>query len=721
MTDLIRVEGQYYIRSTSSLADSRTQVLKDNDTFAIFDRRGDVHPIGYGEQGIFHEGTRFLSGLVLSIDGERPLLLSSTVRANNSLLAVHLTNPELNEGDHLKIPQDTLHILRSKFLWNAVCYERLEIANYGIDRHSFQVSMDISADYADIFEVRGQRRPRRGHYLSPVVEPGGLRIPYVGLDNVARTTHVTATPHPDNISESEMCFNLTLAPREKQIIDIAIACEIETSLPILQYEAALSAVNQRLQLSHRGMAEVSTSSDEFNKWINQSVEDIFMLTTQTEHGPYPYAGIPWFSTAFGRDGIITALQLLWVEPEIARGVLRFLAHTQATDFDIESDAEPGKILHEMRRGEMAALKEIPFGKYYGSVDSTPLFIILAASYYRVTADRQFIESIWPNIQAALAWMDRYGDLDGDGFIEYQRKTDAGLFNQGWKDSHDSVFHADGTLAEPPIAICEIQAYAYAAKLAAAGLAEVLGHSIEAAELARQSTRLKENFETKFWDDELDTYILALDGHKRPCRVRASNAGHALFAGIASQEHADRLMRTLMAEESFSGWGIRTVATTEARYNPMSYHNGSMWPHDNAMIADGLARYKRRDLAAEVMGGLFDASVYLEQHRLPELFCGFPKRPGEGPTLYPVACAPQAWAAGSVFMLLQACLGMSINARARSVRFTRPALPAYLEEVRITNLSIGAATLDMAFHRHADDDVGINILRRKGDVEVTLVR
>ena len=475
-----------------------------------------------------------------------------------------------------------------------------------------------------------------------------------------------------------------------------------------------------MQQERHDAVEVFTSNEQFNDWTNQSLEDMHMLTTQTEDGPYPYAGIPWFNTAFGRDGIITALEMLWVNPDLARGVLTFLARTQATEIDAASDAEPGKILHETRRGEMAALGEIPFGMYYGSVDSTPLFIVLAGRYYEATADREFIESIWPNIQAALTWIDRYGDLDGDGFVEYQRKKDSGLLNQGWKDSHDSVFHADGSLAEPPIAMCEIQAYVYAAKLAAAGLAEVVGYTVEAAELGRQSTLLKKHFANTFWDEELGSYVLALDGDKRPCRVRSSNAGNALFAGIASQEHAERVARALLSEESFSGWGIRAIATSGARYNPMSYHNGSVWPHDNALIADGLARYNHQDMAADVLTGLFDASIVVDQHRLPELFCGFPRRPGEGPTLYPVACAPQAWAAGSVFMILQACLGMSIDAPARRLRLTRPMLPAYLNEVRISNLAVGPATIDISFHRHPDD-IGISILRRSGEVEVVVVK
>ena len=720
MSDVIRIEGQYYIRSTSSMADSRTLVLKHGETFAVFDRHGDVQPVGYGEQGVFHEGTRFLSGLVLTIDGQRPLLLSSTVRRNNSMLAVDLTNPDLRDGDRVTVPQDSLHILRSKFLWQGVCYERVTITNFTTETASFRIVLTVDADFADIFEVRGQRRPRRGELNDPIVDHRGISIVYRGLDMVERVTRVTSTPPPDEIDEYQMCFDLTLAPGGQQNIDMAVACEIGALRTQLTFNDARDAADQLLLRERAGCVEIFTSNDQFNNWINQSMEDLHMLTTETPAGLYPYAGIPWFSTPFGRDGIITALQTLWIKPEIARGVLNYLAQTQATAIDPAADAEPGKILHETRGGEMAALGEIPFGMYYGSVDSTPLFIILAGRYYAATADQELIAWIWPNIEAALAWIDNYADLDGDGFFEYQRRDEAGLLQQGWKDSHDSIFHADGTPAELPIALCEMQGYVFAAWRAAARLADVLGHFSRATELRRRAEKLRQAFEDHFWDEELGTYVIALDGNKQPCRVVSSNAGHALFAGIASEERAARVAETLLDESSFSGWGIRTIAASTSRYNPMSYHNGSIWPHDNALIADGLSRYGHQDKAAVVMQSMFDASIFMENHRMPELFCGFPRRPGEGPTLYPVACSPQAWAAGAVFMLLRACLGLSANAPAQQLRFIKPLLPPYLDEVRVSNLRVGDSCIDVLFHRYPDD-VGISVMRRSGAIEVVAVK
>jgi len=461
---------------------------------------------------------------------------------------------------------------------------------------------------------------------------------------------------------------------------------------------------------------LESSNAQVDAWIDRSVSDLHMLTTQLPTGPYPYAGVPWFNTPFGRDGIVTALECLWPRPEIARGVLAYLASTQATAVTPEQDAEPGKILHETRQGEMAALREHPFGRYYGSVDATPLFVVLAGAYYERTGDRSFIESLWPHVEAALQWIDDHGDRDG--FVEYRRQSSKGLVHQGWKDSDDAVFHADGSLAEGPIALCEVQGYAYAARRAGAALAALLGRPEQAAQLLHRAERLRERFEAAFWCDDLSTYALALDGDKRPCRVRTSNAGQCLFTGIVDSDRARRVARTLFADESFCGWGIRTLDAREARYNPMAYHNGSVWPHDNALVAYGLARYGMEDLATRIWSGLFEAARWFDLHRMPELFCGFSQTPGEGPTLYPVACAPQAWAAGSVFLLFQAFLGLSISGPRAEVTFTRPHLPPALDELRIHDLELCGATVDLRIVRH-DDDVGVNVLRREGDVRITV--
>jgi glycogen debranching enzyme len=466
------------------------------------------------------------------------------------------------------------------------------------------------------------------------------------------------------------------------------------------------------------MCQVTSSNDRFNRWVRRSAADVDMMILGNAETGYPYAGVPWFSTVFGRDGIITAMEMLWVDPSVAKGVLQFLASTQATETDLSNEAQPGKILHEMRRGEMAKLGEVPFARYYGSVDATPLFVMLAGEYYDYTGDRAFIEDLWPHIDLALEWADKYGDEDGDGFVEYARHGDKGLVQQGWKDSNDSIFHADGSIAQAPIALCEVQAYVYAAKLAGAKLSAMLGRKPRSEKLELEAADLQRKFEEAFWCEELSTYALALDGDKNPCRVRTSNPGHCLFAGIASPSHAQLVAHTLMSRDFFSGWGIRTVGVEEVRYNPLSYHNGSIWPHDNAMIAMGFARYGFRELAGKVLLGLLDVSSAVDLHRLPELFCGLDRRPGEGPTLYPVACSPQAWAAAAAFLLVRACAGISIDGARKLVIFDRPYLPGGVPQLTIRGLTVDGARIDLYLERHSGG-VRVEILQKQGSIELVV--
>jgi glycogen debranching enzyme len=397
-------------------------------------------------------------------------------------------------------------------------------------------------------------------------------------------------------------------------------------------------------------------------------------------------------------------------------VLGHLAANQATDIDPAADAEPGKILHEVRHGEMAALGEVPFRRYYGSIDSTPLFVMLADAYLERTGDLSFIRRLWPNIKAALDWIERYGDRDGDGFVEYGRRSADGLVNQGWKDSHDSIFHADGALAKGPIAVVEVQAYVYGAWRAAERMALRLGETDGAPVFAIKAERLRRRFDESFFDEALGAYVLALDGDKRPCRVRASNAGHALFAGVAYPERAETIVRTLMGSSFFCGWGVRTVASTEARYNPMSYHNGSVWPHDNALIAAGFARYGFRREAARIFEGVFASSTFVDLRRLPELFCGFRRQRTQGPTSYPVACIPQAWAAAAPLSLVQSCIGLVFDPEEPRLVFEDPVLPSFLDEIVLTGLSVKGASATVALRR-SGGHVVVDVLERKGDLRV----
>jgi glycogen debranching enzyme len=715
--DFIRVRDQYYILATSSLTDTRTHVLKHDDTFAVFDRLGDIVVIGQGNHGIYQDGTRFLSKSLLTIEGHRPMLLSSMVESNNILLIVNLTNPDIYADERLVIPRGVLHICRSKFLWNRVCYEQLQVASYNPASLRVLLSIEFDADFADVFEVRGMKRPARGQRETEVIGADGAALSYQGLDQVKRTSLIECTPKPARISPRQVDFHVELECGGKQIVFLTTACRTGSDDGLRHgFEAAYSRAAKRLEESQRVSCEIRTDNEQFNDWLTRSVADLRMLVSETAAGPYPYAGVPWFSTVFGRDGIITGLETLWFNPAIARGVLAYLAATQAQEINPDADAEPGKILHEAREGEMAALKEVPFAKYYGSVDATPLFIMLAACYFQRTNDRNFIEQIWPNIRRALEWMTKYGDPDGDGFVEYASRSPTGLKQQGWKDSADSVFHSDGTLADPPIALCEVQGYAYAAKHGAGRLAEAMGDLAAAAVLRHEAQRLRENFEHAFWCEEISTYALALDGRKEPCRVRASNAGHALFTRIADPERARRLAETLFRSDLFSGWGIRTVSTEEIRYNPMSYHNGSLWPHDNALIATGLARYGLSEAASRLLVSLFDAAVFFRRRRLPELFCGFPRQPGESPVEYPVACLPQAWSACAVFMLLSACLGLSVKGSPPEIRFTNAFLPPSISQVQIKNLTVGESSADLALNR-LKRNVAVEVLRKDGPVAI----
>ena len=711
---------QFYIPATTSLQERRPRTLKHGDTFAVFDPKGDIVSGPDSPEGLFHCDTRFLSHLDLKICGARPMMLSSTLRDDNAALTCDLTNPDLFEGDRRILERDLLHLRRLKFLWQSTCYERLSLHNFGQEAVDFTLEIRFACDFADLFEVRGSRRLRRGALRAPTVETGTVTFTYLGLDDARRTTRLRFEPEPIELGADRAVYRLSLAPGANFVIFTAASCNAPLPATSLRsaFMNALRGSRRALRISASRAASVATSNEIFNEAVRRSVSDLYMLITDKPQGPYPYAGTPWFSAVFGRDAIITALMTLWLDPAVARGVLGFLAANQATAIDHAADAEPGKILHEVRQGEMAELGEVPFRRYYGSVDSTPLFVFLAGEYLRRTGDHETARRLWPAVEAALAWIDTYGDRDRDGFVEYGRETEQGLLNQGWKDSHDSVFHADGSLAQGPIALCEVQAYVHAAKTAAASIARALGDVPRAEALDAAAVRLRDRFNDAFWCEQLGTYALALDGAKRPCCVRSSNVGHLLLTGIVPAQRAAMLARELMTGEFFSGWGVRTIAADQPRYNPMSYHNGSIWPHDNALIARGLADHGFKAEAARIFEGLFDASISIDLRRLPELFCGFPRRRGQGPTFYPVACSPQAWAAVTPLSLLQSCLGITFHVPSRTVGFDQPCLPPFLGEVILRGLTIGEGSIDVALRQTAGS-VAMNVLARHGNIRARM--
>ena len=710
---------QFFIAATAPLQERRPRTQKHDDTFSMFDHNGDALSGPGSPEGIFHRDTRYLSHFFLTIGGERPLLLSSMLRDDNALLTFDLANPDLYENGVITLQHDLIHIRRTRFLWKAACYERISVRNYDERSRTVRLELAFAADFADLFEVRGARRKKRGRTHAPEVGADRVTLSYKGLDGVLRRTIIRFDPAPVTLTGEQAVFEVKLMPRQTRQLFVEILCNEEPQefTPRRLFFSNLLEARRANRAAVMNAASVATSNDVFNEALRRAVADLYMLVTDTEDGPYPYAGIPWFSTVFGRDALITALQTLWLDPSIARGVLKHLAANQATEENPAADAEPGKILHEVRYGEMAELGEVPFRRYYGSVDATPLFVMLAGAYLDRTGDLETLKSLWPNIEAALSWIEEYGDRDGDGFVEYGRRTLEGLANQGWKDSFDAIFHADGKLAVGPITVCEVQAYVYGAWTAAAKIAAAMGQPRRSLEFETKAKELRARFDSAFFDEELGTYVLALDGSNKPCRVRASNAGHTLFTGIAYPHRATRVVTTLMDRSSFSGWGIRTVATTESRYNPMSYHNGSVWPHDNALIAAGFARYGYRAEAVRVFEGLFMASTYIDLRRLPELFCGFPRQRSRGPTFYPVACSPQAWAAVTPLSILQSCLGMSFDPSSGTLLFHQPMLPEFLDEVTLRGIRLPQGRLDM-FLRRAGDEVVVQVLDREGDTRVT---
>jgi len=721
--ELTPQEQQYYISATEVPVAERTLVLKQDDAFGVFNDFGDVDAEARYEEGLYHAGTRYLSRLTFTIASHRLLLLSSTVRRDNVVMGVDLTNPDLYVNGSLVLPRGTLHLNRQKFLWHGVCYELIRIRSFALTAVTVDLSVRFAADFVDIFEVRGQRRLGRGKLLEPRTESRRVVLGYEGLDGVLREASIEAQPAPESIDADQMRFRVQLGSRGEKTLAITVACRAGADLPeVLGHEQAL--VRAEARGADPGFADcgvitdsgVTTDNEQVNAWLRGSGSDLGMMLTTTPHGRYPFAGIPWFDTTFGRDGIIVALQTLWLWPDIARGVLAFLAATQSTERSAERDGEPGKILHEARRGEMAALGETPFARYYGSIDATPLFVMLAAAYFQRTGDLSFIGTLWPAITSALQWIDRHGDIDHDGFVEYDRVSTSGLVQQGWKDSHDAIFHADGRLAEGPIALCEVQGYVFAAKMGGAEMAVAVGEAALAARLREDAADLKRRFQAQFWCPEIDTYALALDGKKQPCRVRTYNAGHSLYTGIAHPDHARLILAGFEEETFFSGWGVRTVAESELRYNPMSYHNGSIWPHDNALLAAGAARYATKSVATRILAAQLDAALSFDLQRLPELFCGFRQRMGEGPTRYPVACSPQSMASGSVFMLLEAILGLCIDASRQQVVLSHPMLPTSIGVLRIRNLTLGEASVDLTVRR-LEGSVGVSVDRRIGKIDV----
>ncbi|WP_419320941.1 glycogen debranching N-terminal domain-containing protein [Caulobacter sp. ErkDOM-E] len=671
--------------------------LKDHDTFLVADAFGDIGGVG---DGLFHNDTRVLSKFRLTLGGEAPSHLSSSMSQDNVFFNCHATNQNLPLLGAGAAPHGTIHLERKRFLWDQRCYERLTFTNYSRDLVMLPVSLEFEADFNDMFEVRGSKRGARGLRTPPVAEGRSVRFAYTGLDKVERSSVISFSEPPGRLSPSraDFLFMLSADDRFELYVEIGPALAPPPTRQRWREAAARARLSMR-QRTRRG-ARLHSSGRLFNEWLDKSRADLALLTTELDTGPYPYAGIPWFSTPFGRDAIITAWQVLWIQPELARGVLSYLGKHQAVEISAFQDSAPGKIMHETRRGEMTALGELPFGRYYGGVDTTPLFVGLACAYAERTGDMAYIDGLWPVLLKAIGWIEQFGDSNGDGLIDYARGATSGLSNQNWKDSEDSVFHADGKFPVGPIAVVEVQGYAFAAFRGMADLARRRGDAANARRWAKRAETLRQTVEDRFWMEDQGFYAMAIDGAGKPCRVKGSNPGHLLFSGLPSPERAKRVTETLLGSAFHAGWGLRTLASGEPRFNPMSYHNGSIWPHDTALCVLGMARYGERHGVVRMLAGLFETATHFEM-RLPELFCGFSRAAGEPPVAYPVACLPQAWAAGSVFMMLQACLGVTVDGWKGKVTLNDPRLPIGVDRLDIDSIVLGDKVVDIRLSRTGD--------------------
>lgn len=672
----------------------RLFALKNRDTFMVADSHGDI---AGAADGLFHCDTRILSTWQLTLGERTPTLLSGAVGQDNVYFTSHGLNRAIPAPGGPLAPPGVVHIERTRFLWDERLYERIRMTNYGADEVTLPLVFRFEADFRDMFEVRGARRPARGRLCAPEVDGQAVHFRYEGLDGVVRASVLAFSEPPLALNGARADFQIGLEREACAELYVEVGADAVDPPSRRSFRNAAARARFAMRKRRRQGARIVTNGRLFNSWIDKSRADLALLTTPLHTGPYPYAGIPWFSTAFGRDGIITAWQMLWLEPSVARGVLSYQAAHQAQETSAFRDSEPGKIMHETRRGEMAALGEVPFASYYGGVDTTPLFVALAGAYADRTGDHEQIGHWWPALERAADWIVRSTEAHPLGLLAYARAAESGLSNQGWKDSGDSIFHADGRFPEGPIALVEVQGYVFAAFRTMAMLSARRGDMAASEAWSERADHIRAVVEDHFWMGREGFYGIALDGKGELCRVRGSNPGHLLFSGLPSPDRARTVAGRLLSAAFNSGWGVRTLAKGEPHFNPMSYHNGSVWPHDTALIALGLSRYGERNGVVNLTSSMFEAATHLEM-RLPELFCGFQRAAGEPPVAYPVACLPQAWAAGAVFMLLQACLGLRVHGELAEVEIHHPTLPLGIDRLSLYDLQVGAGSIDLTFER-----------------------
>ena len=688
-------------------------VLKHDRHFLLVDSHGDIAPAGTCSLGLFQDDTRILSHCRLTVRGGPPTLLSAQIpRAYGAL--IDLAVNDLPFGGNHWDPRNVIHIRRELALTDRLI-ERVTLTSYLRTPLDYWIEVEFGADFADIFEVRGWRRESRGQYFAPRADGDALAFAYRGRDGRVLRSVIRFRDPPDSLEGRTAHWDLRLHGEQKVELEWEVCAEDgERTLVALR---GLEDSRSRLDGVYRAWQEQgsrwTTDEGDFDHILRRASDDLRALHVEVDGEPVVSAGIPWYSTIFGRDAIIASLQALPLNPELARRTLRYLASRQGAREDGYTEEQPGKILHELRRGEMARTGEIPHVPYYGSIDATPLWLILLHETWRWTGDAELSRTLLPHADRALEWIDRYGDMDGDGFVEYACRSEKGLVNQGWKDSGDGVPFPDGRLPEAPIALVEVQGYVYDAKLRMAEMYQHLGHAERAVALRGEAAAMRERIRAAYWLEELGTFALALDRDKRPVPTATTNAGHLLWSRVPNPDEARRLATRFLEPDFFSGWGIRTLSAAHPVFNPMSYHNGSVWPHDNAIVVLGMALYGHAQSALPVVRALYEAGVHAEFQRLPELYCGMTRGRGHRPVAYPVSCSPQAWASGSLFMLLQAMLGIYAEAPARVLHIRDPILPDFLNDLTVSNLPIGGTRVSLQFRRHGTRTLA-NLLGLEGD-------
>ena len=689
-------------------------VLKHDRLFMLVDPHGNIAPPGLCSLGLFQDDTRILSHYALSVHGGPPDLLSAQVPSAFGA-QIDLAVSDLPFGGDRWDPRNVVHVRREIVLADRLV-ERVTLTGYlGAPSH-YWVELELGCDFADIFEVRGWRRRERGQYYAPEPMGDALVFAYLGRDGRLLRTVVRFRRPPDRLTGQVARWDLRLEVEQPIELEWEVYGDEGGDRRVFAargLDDCRDTLHRAYRGWHEGNSRWATDVDDFDGLLQRAADDLRALYVQVDGEKVISAGIPWYSTVFGRDSVITSLQALPLQPGIAIDTLRYLARRQGRREDPFTEEQPGKILHEIRRGEMARSGEIPHVPYYGSIDATPLWLILLHETWRWTGDTALASELLPNAERALAWIDRFGDIDGDGFVEYARTSEKGLANQGWKDSGNGVPFPDGRLPEPPIALVEVQGYVYDAKLRMAELFRHLGRTERAAALRREAAELRNRIRSAFWLEKLGTFALALDGQKRPIPTATTNAGHLLWSRVPSPEVARRLAARFLEPDFFSGWGVRTLSAAHPVYNPMSYHNGSIWPHDNAILVLGMALHGHARAALPIARALFEAGVHSEFQRLPELYCGMTRQSGSRPVDYPVSCAPQAWASGSLYMLLQALLGIYPEAQSRILHVRDPVLPDFLGELTVSGLAIGGSRVALQFRRHGTRTLA-NLLSIEGD-------